>query len=61
MFEEDLSGETMTVPASEPPPGLEVTQAERDDPIQSVVHYTLFLRQRSLRMVLQISIGTRVQ
>ena len=37
IFEEDLSGETITVPASEPPPGLELTQVERDNPIQSVV------------------------
>ena len=37
IFEEDLRGETITVPASEPPPGLELTQVERDNPIQSVV------------------------
>ena len=37
IFEEDPSGETITVPASEPPPGLELTQVERDNPIQSVV------------------------
>ena len=37
IFEEDLSGETITVPASEPPPGLELTQVERDNPIRSVV------------------------
>ena len=37
IFEEDLSGETITVPASEPPPGLELTQVERDNPIQSFV------------------------
>ena len=37
IFEEDLSGETITVPASEDLPGLELTQVERDNPIQSVV------------------------
>ena len=37
IFEEDLSGETITVPASEPPPGLELTQVERDNPIPLVV------------------------
>ena len=33
IFEEDYSGETFTVPASEPPPGLQLTQVERDNPI----------------------------
>ena len=33
----DLGGETITVPASELPARLELTQVERDDPIQSVV------------------------
>ena len=43
IFEEDLSGETITVPASEPPPGLELTQVVRDNPIQSVVPlYSVF-------------------
>ena len=37
IFEEDLSGETITVPGCESPPGLELTQVERDNPIQSVV------------------------
>ena len=37
IFEEHISGETITVPASEPPIGLELTLVERDNPIQSVV------------------------
>ena len=37
IFEENLSGETITVPASESPPGLELTRVERDNQIQSVV------------------------
>ena len=37
IFGEELSGETITVPASELPPGVELTQVERDNPIQSVV------------------------
>ena len=36
IYEEDLSGATITVPASEPPPGQELTQVERDNPIQWV-------------------------
>ena len=32
-----LGGATITFPASEPPPELELTQVERDNPIQSVV------------------------
>ena len=36
-FGEDLCGETITVPASEPIPGLELTQFEKDNLIQSVV------------------------
>ena len=36
-FGEDLSGGTITVPASEPPPGLKLTQVEGDNLIQSVV------------------------
>ena len=37
IFEEDPSGKTITVPAFEPPPGMELTQVEGDNPIQSVV------------------------
>ena len=36
-FEEDRSGDTITVLVSEPRPGLELTQVERDNAIQSVV------------------------
>ena len=36
-FEEDLTGGTITVRASEPPPGLELTKVERDNPIQAAV------------------------
>ena len=37
IFEEDLSGETITLPASELPPGLELTQVGRDNQTQSVL------------------------
>ena len=37
IFEKDLSGETITLPASEPQPGLELNPVERDNRIQSVV------------------------
>ena len=37
IFEEDLSGGPIAVPASEPPLGLELTQVERVNPIQSIV------------------------
>ena len=37
IFEEDLSRETISVPASERPPGLEVTQVDRDNLSQSLV------------------------